>query len=206
VTEVVEIVVGSTSAAWTAIGLSVTDDTADIGGIALRFEPSTGSGPNGIVAWTLRGSPSQDSSIDGLATRYVDERAPVASGRDVDHPLGVVRFDHIVVMTSSLERTCGAIESATAEPLKRVREVGPIRQGFHRLGGPIVEVVETADVVGERAEFWGFVFVVDDIYDAASRLGPELLSAPKPAVQPGRFIASFRREAGLGLPVALMSS
>jgi hypothetical protein len=205
VTEVVEIVIGSTSAAWQAIGLSVTDDTADIGGIALRFEPSTDGLPTGIVAWTLCGSPSQDSSIDGLATRYVDERALVAVVRAVDHPLGVLSFDHIVVMTSSLERTCGAIESATAEPLKRIREVGPIRQGFHRLGALIVEVVETADVVGEHAAFWGFVFVVDDIHEAASQLGPALVSAPKAAVQPGRFIASFRREAGLGFPVALMS-
>jgi hypothetical protein len=205
VTEVVEIVVGSTSAAWQAIGLSVTDDAADIGGIGLRFEPPTDGLPTGIVAWTLRGSPSQYSSIDGLATRYVDERAPVATSRVVDHSLGVVSFDHIVVMTSSLERSCGAIESATAEPLKRIREVGPIRQGFHRLGALVVEVVETADVVTECAAFWGFVFVVDDIRDAATRLGPELVSAPKAAVQPGRFIASFRREAGLGFPVALMS-
>jgi hypothetical protein len=47
--------------------------------------------------------------------------------------------------------------------------------------------------------------VVDDLYETADRLGPELLSPPRPAVQPGRHIASFRREAGLGLPVALMS-
>ena len=55
----------------------------------------------------------------------------------------VVGFDHVVVMTSSLERTCGAIESATGESLRRIREAGPVRQGFHRLGQLIVEVVET---------------------------------------------------------------
>jgi hypothetical protein len=73
------------------------------------------------------------------------------------------------------------------------------------LGALIVEVVETADVVSECAAYWGFVFVVDDIHEAASQLGPALVSVPKAAVQPGRFIASFRREAGLGFPVALMS-
>ena len=53
----------------------------------------------------------------------------------VEHPLGAIGLDHVVVTTDSLERTCAAIEAATGAPLKRVREVGEIRQGFHRLGG-----------------------------------------------------------------------
>jgi hypothetical protein len=36
-------------------------------------------------------------------------------------------------------------------------------------------------------------------------LGPTLVSAPKPAVQPGRWIATVRAEAGLSVPLALMS-
>jgi hypothetical protein len=36
-------------------------------------------------------------------------------------------------------------------------------------------------------------------------LGPEVISLPKQAVQPGRSIATFRQGAGLGLPTALMT-
>jgi hypothetical protein len=119
--------------------------------------------------------------------------------------MGATGFDHVVVMTSSIERTCGAIEAATAAPLKRVRDVGPVRQGFHRLGPLIVEVVESSRVTADIATFWGLVLIVDDIHEAAGRLGPDVISHPKTAVQLGRLIATFRDGAGLGLPVALMS-
>ena len=46
---------------------------------------------------------------------------------------------------------------------------------------------------------------VEDLDVAVSALGPELISAAKAAVQPGRSIATVRDEAGLGLPVALMT-
>jgi hypothetical protein len=39
----------------------------------------------------------------------------------------------------------------------------------------------------------------------AHYLGPDVLSPPKPAVQEGRQIATFRQAAGLGVPVALMN-
>ncbi len=201
-TAVAEIVVGSPIDPWLAIGLTISDDVASIGGIALRFESIGDGSQAGITAWTLQGSPSTIAVIDGLRTRYTDE---IVATPPVEHPLGVVSFDHLVVMTSSLERTCGAIESSTGAPLKRIREAGAVRQGFHRIGPLIVEVVETADVRGNTAAFWGFVIVVDDIHATADRLGPDVLAPPKAAVQAGRLIASFRQEARLGFPVALMS-
>ncbi len=204
-TAVAEIVVRSSPEPWVAIGLSAIDGVAQIGGILLRFEPAAADQPVAIAAWVLDGAPTKLVSIDGLPTRHIDGGTPPAAGGAAVHPLGVVSFDHLVVMTDSLDRTCGAIEAATGEPLKRVREVGQIRQGFHRLGELIVEVVETKAATVDHAALWGFVFVVDDIYDAADRLGPDLISLPKAAVQPGRFIASFRPAAGLGLPIALMS-
>ena len=204
-TAVAEIVVRSSPEPWVAIGLSVVDDVAQIGGILLRFEPAAADQPVAIAAWVLDGAPTKPASIDGLPTRHIDGGTRPAAVDGTAHPLGVVSFDHLVVMTDSLDRTCGAIEAATGEPLKRVREVGQIRQGFHRFGELIVEVVETRSATADHAALWGFVFVVDDIHGAADRLGPELISLPKAAVQPGRFIASFRPEAGLGLPIALMS-
>lgn len=200
-TAVVELVVSGPVAPWESIGLRFTDGVATVGGVGLRV---TGDGPVPpvMVGWTLAGSPGTPASIDGLATTHVAEPpAPV----DGVHPLGATAFDHVVVMTSSIERTCGEIERVTGEPLKRIREAGPVRQGFHRLGPLIVEVVESDRVTSDEASFWGFVLVVDDLHEVAGRLGPDVLSPPKAAVQPGRFIASFRAQVGLGVPVALMT-
>ena len=123
----------------------------------------------------------------------------------MEHPIGAIGLDHVVVTTDSLERTCTAIEAATGAPLKRVREVGEMRQGFHRIGGLIVEVVERAGLPVAPAWFWGLVLNVEDLDAAAERIGPDAISDPRPAVQPGRSIATLRESAGLGLPVALMT-
>ena len=201
-TAVAELLVRSPIEPWQRVGLRVEDGRSWIGGTCIRFvDDGPGSQP-GIVGWTLVGSPLSPSTIDGLATSYLDEIDP----QSWDHALGATSFDHVVVNTSSIERTCGEIERVTGEPLKRIRDAGPsIRQGFHRLGSMIVEVVESPRSTGDVAWFWGFVLVVDDLFEAAERLGPDVMSMPKQAVQPGRLIASFRAEVGLGLPIALMS-
>ena len=56
---------------------------------------------------------------------------------------------------------------------------------------------------GARA-FWALVAVVGDLDAAAERLGPRL-GAARDAVQPGRRIATVRRDAGIGPALALMS-
>ena len=200
-TAVGELVIASAIEPWQAIGLDGVDGIARIGGIALRFVPVGVDGREGVVSWGLVGSPTEPVEIDGLATHYLDE--PPEGG--CKHALDIVGFDHLVVMTSSLERTCGAIEAATGEPLKRIREAGSIRQGFHRLGELIIEVVESPQVTGPTASFWGFVWNLADLHEACVRLGPDVISLPKAAVQPGRFIASVRASVGLGLPLALMT-
>jgi hypothetical protein len=202
VTAVAELLVASPVEPWEAIGLRVADGVAGIGGLALRFVPVGADGREGVVGWGLAGTPSQDvHDIDGLATYHIDGPPPGPT----DHPLGIVGFDHLVVMTSSLERTCGAIEAATGEPLKRIREAGAIRQGFHRLGELIIEVVESPQITAAQASFWGFVWNLADLHESCGRLGPDVVSPPKAAVQPGRFIATVRAQVGLGLPLALMT-
>jgi hypothetical protein len=196
-TAVVELRIRSAVEPWERMGLQVVHGVARIGGVTLRFEP----GDEGVVAWGLADSPTQPDAIDGLPTFHVE---PHGEPSHV-HPLRILGFDHLVVMTSSLERTCGAIQNATGEELRRVREAGPVRQGFHRLGELIVEVVETAQVAAPEAAFWGFVWNVEDLYDACDHIGPELVSLPKPAVQGGRFIATVKPSAGLGVPLALMT-
>jgi len=213
VTAIVGFTIASSTAPWQAVGLRIDDGVAWVGGVRFRFvepnargdvpstAPSTAAS-TALVGWTLSGSPSQVALIDGLASDHDDDLVPLAW----THELGATSVDHVVVTASSIERTCGAIEATTGEPLKRIREAGAIRQGFHRLGPVIVEVVEDDRVVAPTATFWGVVLIVDDLHDVAGRLGPDVISLPKPAVQPGRFIASFREAAGLGLPLALMSA
>ncbi|MFM7962382.1 MAG: hypothetical protein ACKPBF_00195, partial [Actinomycetota bacterium] len=56
-----------------------------------------------------------------------------------------------------------------------------------------------------HATYWGFVVTVADLDAAIAHLGPDVIGAAKPAVQPGRRIATVRSGAGLGVPLALMS-
>ncbi|MFM2078831.1 MAG: hypothetical protein RJA49_2721 [Actinomycetota bacterium] len=186
---------------WQRLGLTVVDAVAHVGTVRLRFEPGDG-GLRGLVGWGLVDAATGATDIDGLATTHVDGWDGAAPVNELD----IVGFDHVVVNTSSLDRTCGAIEAATGAPLKRVREAGPgVRQGFHRLGEVIVEVVESARVTSPTAAFWGFVWNVADLHEVCERLGPDVVGLPKAAVQPGRFIATVRGSVGLGLPLALMT-
>jgi hypothetical protein len=56
------------------------------------------------------------------------------------------------------------------------------------------------------AFFWGLALLAPDFDATIAWLGPERVSEPRPAVQPGRRIATVRRAAGLALPVALISA
>jgi hypothetical protein len=49
------------------------------------------------------------------------------------------------------------------------------------------------------------VLVVDDLDGLCERLGPAVISEPRPAVQPGRSIATVRSEVGLGVALAVMT-
>jgi hypothetical protein len=182
-----------------------------VGSVRLRL---TG-GRGGVAGWSLRDAATAD--LDGLPTDLVDcegarsgelfATSPKKSPPRGDHPLGVTAIDHVVVFTPDLRRTTTAFEAAGIE-LRRLREPAepgpPLRQAFFRLGEVIVELVE-ADRGGEGpARFWGITFRVADIDACAALLG-ERLGEIRGAVQPGRRIATVRRRAGLGLPIALIS-
>jgi predicted enzyme related to lactoylglutathione lyase len=194
---------------WRSLGFVVTDDgRLPLYGTSLRIvAPSSDAdaATSGITGWTLSGVPdaSTPSAIDGLPTTVAAASTPTFA----DHPVTAIGLDHVVVLTPDLERTSTAIAEATGCELKRVREVGTMRQGFHRVGsgGLIVELVERPDVPDGPATFWGVVINVDDLDAACERIGLDRISAPKDAVQPGRRIATVRNDVGLGLPVALMT-
>ena len=192
---------------WRSLGLTVTDEgTIPLMGASIRIVAERSGGDTGIVGWALSGGDAGAAThldIDGLATDVVAPPAPLYA----DHPLGASGLDHVVVLTADLERTSGAIAAATGCELKRIREVGTMRQGFHRIGrgGLIVELVERPDLPDGPASFWGVVLIVDDLDAACALIGADRISSPKDAVQPGRRIATVRADVGLGLPVALMT-
>lgn len=182
-----------------------------IAGLGFRFLPEL-SGPSAlgscVSGWTLVSdleSGDRDLlSVDGIATRVIAE--PVVAPQ-LTHALNVASIDHLVITTGSLDRTCGAITEQLGLPLKRIRDAGHgVRQGFHRAGSIILEIVERPDLAPETAaEIWGVVFVVEDLDAAVTWLGPDAIGTARDAVQSGRRIASVKKEVGLGLPVALMS-
>lgn len=189
---------------WQRIGLHVDDNgCAYVGTVRLCFVGAAGS-DGGVLAWGLDGLPAEHADvrdIDGLAT-YA---APAPDGAPPPNAMHAVGFDHLIVSTSSLDRTCQVIGDVTGEPIKRIRDIGVIRQGFHRLGEAVIEVVESPKVTAPTASFGGLVINVADLDGLCQRLGEEVISPAKDAVQPGRRIASIRKGAELGLPVALMS-
>jgi hypothetical protein len=202
---VTEFVVAADAERWRSVGFAVNDaGLMQLGGIRVRFvDPANAS--VGIQSWVIADAADQSvTSIDGLNTAHGEAYAEVAA--TALHPNGMIGIDHVVVYTPHLELTCDAIAGATGAPLKRIREVGALRQGFHRLGELIVEVVTYPDIGVDAATFWGLALNVADIDHMYATYGDGVMSAPKDAVQPGRQISSFRNETQLGLPVAMMTA
>jgi hypothetical protein len=200
------VVLAADPGAWAAAGFAVQDGILRAGTVRVRLAGEDAG--RGIVSWSLRDAPTTD--LDGLPTTASDA-APAEPG---EHPNGAERIDHVVVVTPDLERTTAALAAAGIER-RRVREVPmgegrTLHQGFFRLGEVILEVVDgmpldpaSEPAPGAPAAFWGLVFVVGDLDASAAQLG-ESIGAPRDAVQQGQRIATIRREAGLGLPVALI--
>ena len=170
---------------WRSIGLTVTDDgLIPLIGTSIRVVPGADGG-SGVIGWTLSGEGldgDPEFDVDGLRTGVVDAADPTFAADQ----LGVSSLDHVVVTTPDLERTSTAIAEATGCDLKRIRDLGAMRQGFHRIGrgGLIVELVERPDVPPGPASFWGLVLIVDDIDAACALIGDDRVSPPKNAVSP----------------------
>lgn len=202
---------GDRAEQWRALAFDVPGrgDTFELGGVRISL---TGAG-DGISGWSLSGL-DEPVAIDGLPAAAIAE-----PGGSPTHPNGAIALDHVVVATPAFDRTAAAFEAA-GMPFRRVRDAGGFRQGFRRLGPAIIEVVEApppapahqrdggkvpAANASSHARFWGLVPIVTDLEALADRLGPDLLAEPKPAVQPGRLIATLRRAAGLSISVAFMT-
>ena len=191
---------------WRSIGLTVSaDGMVPLFGTSLRIVAPTDAdadGQPGLAGWAFSGIPDV-GDVAGFPTEVVDASSPMFAS----HELGASQLDHVVIFTGSMDDVSEAIEARTGCERKRVRDLGEMQQGFHRIGrgGLIVEIVQHADR-DRSTEMWGLVLIVDDLDAACALLGEDRISAPKEAVQPGRRIATIRQEVGLGTAVALMST
>jgi hypothetical protein len=183
--------IGDQPERWEALGFAVADAVCELGGVCVWLD---GAGP-GITAWSVDGV---EGSIDGLTSFAGCSPRPGAS-----HPNGAIGIDHVVIVSPDFERTSLALDAAGLG-LRRIRDAGGFRQGFRRIGPAILELVEApGSDAGEPARFWGLVVIVADLDALAERLGDQL-GTVRPAVQPGRRIATLRESAGVGTKVAFM--
>jgi hypothetical protein len=209
--------------AWRSAGFMVNSESAVVVGrttIRLAAEDEARATRRGITGWTLAGATeptgasgaTTDATVDGLPTSIVafPEDGPTGAEPGA-HPNGVVRLDHVVVLTPDLDRTTEALQ-AVGLAARRTREAGagpdgvPRLQRFFRVGEAILEVVGPATPTGDGcARFWGLAYVVDDLDATAAMLG-ERMSRPRDAVQPGRRIAALRPGAGLAVPTAFLTA
>jgi hypothetical protein len=180
--------VGDLPSSWTALGFIVDGGTAHASGV--RFV--LGAEGSGIRDWSFR--------LDGAT----EPRPPMPA-----HPNGVIALDHLVLTTPNLDRTIDEFESQGHE-LRRIRETGtderPMRQAFFKAGAVVLELVGPRTFSGTDGPmgFWGLAWKVADL-DATAAFYGSRLRPSKPAVQPGRGIATLDRAAGSSVAMAFMS-
>lgn len=203
-----EISLADDPGSWEALGFTIAGGAVQLGAVRLTLAGSDAG--RGILGWSLRGATSRE--LDGLPTGPSDLVAPTPAPQ---HPNGVIAIDHVVAMSPQLDRSILALRSAGLD-LRRIREqptpAGAPRQAFFRLGAVVLEVVqEPTEVIDQRstgangpARFWGMALLASDLDRTVAHLA-EYASEIRPAVQPGRRIATLRRTAGLAVPIALMS-
>jgi hypothetical protein len=201
-----ELTVADEPRAWQALGFVLDADVCVVGDLRFRLVGSEAG--RGLAGWSLREAGSTE--LDGLATAVSDRPPP---NEAAPHANGIAALDHVVAISPALDRTVVALEAAGLN-LRRIREeptpAGAPRQAFFRLGATILEVVQEPAEATERAGgdrpafFWGLAFVAPDLDATVAALG-DRVSEARPAIQPGRRIATLRRSAGLSVPVALIT-
>jgi catechol 2,3-dioxygenase-like lactoylglutathione lyase family enzyme len=200
-TTLLSVDIGGSATPWMSVGFN----TVEGAGVPVRNGALTFvGGLPGIRQIGVGGLSVASREIDGIPFRRGDPAVPI------DHSNGAFELDHLVIMTDSLERTSESVVAELGLERRRTREIDEVRQAFHRFApaidgtaGCILEIVESASV--DRAELFGVVFTVTDLDAVVATYDRETLGRPKLASQPGRYIATFRSGAGLGVPAALMS-
>lgn len=195
--------------AWAAAGFAVDDEgVSTIGGVRVHLVgPDAGKG---VVGWSLAGLPEgAAATLDGFPTRPGEDEPEPSS---MPHPNGITGVDHIVLLTDDLSRTVTAAAEVGLTPRHwrdhALPDQTPVRQTFFVLGTLVLELVSPLDAPSSPrpgVRSFGLALVAEDIDATAAWLG-DRLGPVRPAVQPGRRIATLRgREVGLRTPVAVMT-
>jgi hypothetical protein len=179
-----ELECGDPPAAWAALGFDVRDGAVRVGPVTVRCD----GGGGGLRGWTLAGEDGP-ADVGGIPTRWARPEAA---------PPGERGLDHVVVLTGDRDATAAALVAAGGDLRRRADPPAvPAPMCFVRLGEVIVEVAQA----GGPPRLWGLTAVVEDL----EALPGDLVGRPRDAVQPGRRIATARREAGLGTALAFMT-
>lgn len=188
-----EIAIADDPAAWERLGFA-PDPGGVVGLGGLRVRLAGRRAGRGVLALGVAGL--ERARPDGLPI------VPAGSGaapRATGHPNGAVAIDHLVAFTDDRDRTADALVAAGGDVRRRGGPPElPAPMAFVRFGALVVEVAQA----GGPPRFWGLTVTVPDLGALA---GP-LLGEARDAVQPGRRIATVRREAGLSVALALMSA
>jgi hypothetical protein len=194
--------VGDGPAVWAAAGFDVEDDHVDVGGVRIRLAGRDDG--TGIRSWSF--DPPWARPIDGLPT-VDDPTLGTSRPTPAAHANGVTVLDHVVIATPDMERTTGALREAGIEPRRTIvgaRGETDVLYRFFLLGTCVLELIGPTDAAAsppdEPARFAGLAFTTATI----DELG-ELAGEPRPAIQPGRRIATLRREIGVSVPVAFLT-
>jgi hypothetical protein len=154
--------------------------------------------PSSAAAWQRLGFRLLDDAVPlgGVWIRFGDWAWTLgaADAPRVDHPNGAVGIDHVVMLTGDFDATVSRLRAEGLD-FRRTRDAGEgRRQAFFVLGPCLLELAGPVDG-GER--FWGITLVAPDLAPFGGN--------PKDAVQPGRRITTVPKEAGLEIPVAVMT-
>lgn len=227
-----ELVIADEPAAWAALGFAPDEaGRVELGGIRVRLAGrAAGSGvvelrvaglagerPDGLpIVAAPRERPAAggdsaaaegerpaadddhaaaDDDHAAAAGDHAEEQPAVAAS---PHPNGATVIDHVVVFTDDRDRTADALAAAGGDVRRRGGPPElPAPMAFVRFGELVVEVAQA----GGAARFWGLTIVVPELDPIA---GP-LVGAARPAVQPGRRIATVGVAAGLSVALALIT-
>jgi hypothetical protein len=198
----VGLTIGDDPGAWAALGLPVVGDRCTVGGVGIHLVGA--GGERGILGWEL--DPPVTGPVDGLrpsvgARRRDTADAAVPSGRGYV----VAAVDHLVVATPDHDRTTAALDEVLG-PARRTVDAARgdegVRYGFWLLGTCALEVIGPVEPSGDDpARFVGLAFTAPDIEVFGDAAG-----TPRPAVQPGRSIATLRtREHDVSVPLAVLT-
>ena len=203
-----ELTLAAAPPAWRAAGFDVDDGRH---GLDRRRPAAARWGRTRAgESWAGRCATCARTELDGLPTRRHDQPPSPVPGSIPTAPSGSTTWWPSAPTSTAPSPRCAArvwTSAACARVPRRRERSGRRSSGSARRSSRSwsTRPVPRGPRIREApAGFYGLALATADIDATAGSLGP-LLGEVRDAVQPGRRIATVRREAELGLPVAFMT-